>query len=82
MDRQEMRSRLTDRVSQLENERGDDDHELALLVEAIARLERGDFGLCSECGDSIGDELMLESPTATLCITCASAESWRPFASS
>ena len=79
MDRQEMRTRLADRVSQLERGRGDG-HEIALLVEAIARIEKGDFGLCTECGEAIGDEKLLESPTETLCITCASAESWRPFA--
>lgn len=74
-----MRTQLANRVSELERGRGDG-HEIARLVEAIARLERGEnVGLCSECGESIGDERMLESPTVTLCITCASAESWRPF---
>ena len=81
MDRQEMRTRLADRISELEHGRGDG-HEIAMLVDAITRLEQGDFGMCSECGEPIGDERLLESPTVTLCVTCASAESWRPFASS
>jgi RNA polymerase-binding transcription factor DksA len=79
MERQEIRTRLANRVSQLERGGRGDGHEIAVLVEAIARLETGDFGRCSECGESIGEERLLEEPTVTLCVTCASAESWRPF---
>jgi RNA polymerase-binding transcription factor DksA len=79
MDRQEIRTRLTERVSELKRGRGDG-HEIAQLVDALDRMESGDYGLCAECGEPIGEERLLESPTVTLCPTCASAESWRPFA--
>jgi DnaK suppressor protein len=79
MDRQQMRTRLTEKVSELEDGRSDG-HEIAQLVEALARIEKGVYELCAECGEPIGEERLLESPTVTLCPTCASAESWRPFA--
>ncbi|HSD88475.1 MAG TPA: TraR/DksA C4-type zinc finger protein [Kofleriaceae bacterium] len=74
-----MRSLLTKEVDELHRGRGDG-HEIAKLVEALDRLEKGAYGICTECGEAIGDERLLESPTVTLCPTCASADSWRPFA--
>jgi len=74
-----MRTRLTEKVTELEEGRGDG-HEIAQLVEALDRIEKGQYELCSECEGPIGEERLLESPTVTLCPTCASAESWRPFA--
>jgi RNA polymerase-binding transcription factor DksA len=79
MDRQEMRTRLTDKVTELKRGRGDGP-EIAELVEALDRIETGDYERCAECGEPIGDERLLESPTVTLCPTCASADNWRPFA--
>jgi RNA polymerase-binding transcription factor DksA len=79
MDRQQMRARLTEKVSELEEGRGDG-HEIAQLVEALDRIEKGKYELCAECDEPIGEERLLESPTVTLCPTCASADSWRPFA--
>ncbi len=78
MDRLQMRMRLTERVDALSHGENSG-HEIARLVEALDRLEKGVYGLCAECGEPIGDELLLESPTVTLCVSCASDEHWRPF---
>ena len=73
-----MRMKLTEKVDALQhgNSTG---HEIAKLVEALDRLEKGVYGICVECGGPIGDERLLELPTVTLCELCASDESWRPF---
>jgi RNA polymerase-binding transcription factor DksA len=78
MDRQQIRTRLTEKVDALQHGENSG-HEIAKLVEAIDRLEKGVYGICLECGGPIGDERLLESPTVTLCPTCASEDSWRPF---
>ncbi len=40
--------------------------------EALARIGRGDFGLCSECDDPIGSGRLAADATVCLCIRCAS----------
>lgn len=40
------------------------------IDEALERIETGDFGLCDECGEDIGEERLKARPVATLCITC------------
>lgn len=43
---------------------------LKKIDEALDRLEEGDFGMCSECGEPIGTERLKARPVATLCIAC------------
>ncbi len=43
------------------------------IDEALARLDRGAYGVCERCGGSIGDERLTARPVARLCIRCASA---------
>ena len=38
---------------------------------ALARMERGEFGLCFECGDAIDPRRLEFDPTTTRCIHCA-----------
>lgn len=38
---------------------------------ALARLDRGVFGVCERCGKDIGPERLEAVPTARLCISCA-----------
>ncbi|GAB3830708.1 TraR/DksA family transcriptional regulator [Kribbella italica] len=38
---------------------------------ALGRLERGGYGVCSDCGRPIAVERLLARPTATACIECA-----------
>ena len=49
------------------------------LIGALERLDEGNYGRCSACGESIGEERLLEGPTTALCPRCASDDSWRPF---
>ena len=44
--------------------------ELNAVVEALARLEAGEYGLCSECGASIAYERLLAQPQAGRCVRC------------
>ena len=40
------------------------------IDEALARIDAGEFGLCEECGNTIGQERLKARPMATLCIEC------------
>jgi DnaK suppressor protein len=42
------------------------------IQEALQRLERGEYGICEECGESIGIERLKARPVTTLCIQCKS----------
>lgn len=43
----------------------------AQIAAALARLEDGEFGYCTECGEAI-DEARLElDPAVALCLSCA-----------
>ncbi|NBB94065.1 MAG: TraR/DksA family transcriptional regulator [Gammaproteobacteria bacterium] len=46
---------------------------LRRLKAALARLERGEFGDCIECGEPIADRRLRSDPGTTLCVQCASA---------
>jgi RNA polymerase-binding protein DksA len=37
---------------------------------ALERIERGDYGLCVECGDLISEKRLEAVPAAELCISC------------
>lgn len=39
---------------------------------ALARLDEGDFGYCTECGDPIAEQRLMHDPSVTQCIGCAS----------
>lgn len=43
---------------------------LALLQQAVRRLEEGMYGLCERCGDAIPFERLLVIPEAPTCATC------------
>ena len=40
------------------------------IDDALSRLEKGEFGMCDECGEDIGSERLKARPVATLCIAC------------
>jgi len=50
---------------------------LAELDDALARLERDDFGVCSRCGGTIAIERLMALPTTRTCVTCAAAAEHR-----
>ena len=43
---------------------------LIRIQEALARIERGDYGLCSQCGVHIPESRLDAVPWADLCIVC------------
>lgn len=45
--------------------------ELKLINNALNRIETGDYGLCSECGNAINPARIAALPYATKCINCA-----------
>ena len=46
-------------------------HEVARLKAALARIDRGEFGECLECGEPIADKRLESDPAATMCVDCA-----------
>lgn len=40
------------------------------IKESIDKIDRGEFGLCEECGEEIGYERLKARPVTTLCINC------------
>ncbi len=47
--------------------------QLSRIRAAIKRIEDGEFGYCSTCGDPIAPKRLEVDPAAHLCIACASA---------
>jgi DnaK suppressor protein len=47
--------------------------QLRRLKTALGRLERGEFGECLECGESIAEARLRADPATTTCLECASA---------
>lgn len=45
---------------------------LASLNDALNRLDRGEYGVCIDCGQDISRERLLAVPNTKLCITCKS----------
>ena len=45
--------------------------EIRKVSAALARIHAGEFGICAECGDDIGQERLLAYPHALKCIDCA-----------
>lgn len=47
------------------------------IDEALDRLEKGEYGDCEECGESIGMNRLKARPVATLCIDCKEEQEQR-----
>jgi RNA polymerase-binding protein DksA len=45
--------------------------ELQQVRAALKRISEGEYGICSECGQTIGAARLAALPYATLCIECA-----------
>ncbi len=46
-------------------------HEAEQIMAALARIEAGEYGVCSNCGADIAPARLAALPTATRCIACA-----------
>ena len=55
-------------IDQLET---DTREELMQVQHAIQRIENGNYGICTKCGDDISAARLLAIPYSTLCINCA-----------
>lgn len=47
-----------------------DAEELKALQDALARLKRGEYGVCQRCGEAIAPGRLEALPHATLCVDC------------
>lgn len=47
------------------------EHVLAAIDAALARIEDGSYGICTDCGKPITEERLEARPWADLCIDCA-----------
>lgn len=47
------------------------DQELALINEALQRIEKGTYFYCSDCGDNIPPARLELLPFSSLCVSCA-----------
>jgi RNA polymerase-binding protein DksA len=45
--------------------------EAAQIRAALARIDKGTYGICANCGAEIGTERLEAQPVATRCIKCA-----------
>ena len=50
-----------------------DQEELTAIAAARARLVKGDYGTCEDCGKDISFERLHAQPTATRCVVCQEA---------
>lgn len=70
-----VRSSLLGRRSQLEHWRAhapEVDHLLAEVDAALARLERGELGVCAVCHGEVEPDRLLDDPLVTVCLDCLS----------
>ena len=45
--------------------------QLLLIESALRRIDDGDFGICTGCGEAIAENRLAANPTVLLCIECA-----------
>ena len=48
-----------------------DARELEAISRALGRLDSGDYGVCQDCGEAIGQPRLSVNPHAVQCIVCA-----------
>lgn len=48
-----------------------------LIQAALARIERGEYGLCADCEEEIALRRLETDPAAPLCIACAARQEQR-----
>ena len=44
---------------------------LKKINEALLRIEKGNFGICEECGEEIAEKRLMVIPYCNTCISCA-----------
>jgi DnaK suppressor protein len=61
---------LQDRDAQATTERENELHDLALIDAALARIQAGTYGECTDCGVDILEARLNVAPEAPRCINC------------
>ena len=56
-----------------EDLRDETEQELIQINEALSRIEKGEYGICKSCGNTINPKRLEVLPYSTLCINCAEA---------
>ena len=56
-----------------EDLRDETEQELIQINEALLRIEKGEYGICKSCGNTINPDRLEILPYSTLCINCAEA---------
>lgn len=51
--------------------------ELGQIASALRRIDNGEFGYCSDCGEAISEPRLQAFPQAARCIECASLDEER-----
>ena len=41
------------------------------ITDALEKVEKGTYGVCSKCGKKIEEEKLLANPAATTCMSCS-----------
>ena len=54
-------------------QRGRDEASLKMIKAALARIARGDYGLCARCDEPIGLPRLRARPESAMCVGCRSA---------
>ncbi len=44
------------------------------IEDALVRIDRGEFGICQNCGDRISEKRLWAKPTSLLCLACKEKE--------
>jgi DnaK suppressor protein len=71
---------MTDQVSYLGlSAAGRHSAQLRAVDEALLRIERGEYGICIDCGEAIPEQRLLADPAVSRCVNCQ-ALSERTFA--
>ncbi|MFC1854873.1 TraR/DksA family transcriptional regulator [Candidatus Dependentiae bacterium] len=65
---------LTISIEKLENSlQISEIEEIKRIDEALARIDRGEYGICIDCGEHISDKRLECSPYSARCIACQEA---------
>jgi|Deesub1362B_J571_1020462.scaffolds.fasta_scaffold03814_4 DnaK suppressor protein len=70
---------LDDAMNSLMSKESELARELEDIVEALEKMERGEYGICEECGQEIAFERLEAVPTAKLCVPCKSKKEKSEF---
>jgi DnaK suppressor protein len=48
--------------------------QIARIRNALDRMDKGEFGICADCGEDILEKRLEADPAAPLCVACAGAK--------